>query len=163
MRSGMVLTSHFNFPFVTSTPFSMCLLVDVETAHSKRILSFFALFNLMNGTIKFCGLFLLIFFEDGRPTPVHAAHFLSSSFLRKKSMNMPLSTIKKTHHFSRIKGCFFIVNVAHTETLVFSFLLDEVGWFKNNRQIYLQYTKLHIYVHIAIYLLCITYHMYVQI
>ena len=70
MRSGMVLTSDFNFPFVT-----MCFAVDVETAHSKRIFSFFAAFNLMNAAIKFCVLFLLIYFEDGRPTPVNAAHF----------------------------------------------------------------------------------------
>ena len=75
MRSGMVLTSDFNFPFVTSAPFSMCFGVVVETVHPKRILSFFALFNLVNGTIKFCGLFLLISFEDGRPTTVNAAHF----------------------------------------------------------------------------------------
>ena len=71
----MVLTSDFNFPFVTSTPFSMCFAVDVETTHSKRILSFFAPFDLMNGTMKFIGMFLLIFFEDGRPTIVSAAHF----------------------------------------------------------------------------------------
>ena len=71
----MLLTSDFNFAFATSTPISMCFAVDVETTNSKRILSFFALFNLMNGTIKFFGLFLLIFFEDGRPTTVNAAHF----------------------------------------------------------------------------------------
>ena len=75
MRFGMVLTSDFNLPFVTSTPFSIGFAVDVEIAHSKAILPFFALFNLMNGTIKFCGLFLLIFFEDERPTPVNAARF----------------------------------------------------------------------------------------
>ena len=76
MRSDMVLTSDFDFPFVTSTPFSMCFALDVETTHSKRILFFFfALFDLMNGTIKFFGMFLLIFFEDGRPTMVSAAHF----------------------------------------------------------------------------------------
>ena len=75
VRSDIILTSDFNFPFVISTTFSMCFAMDVETTHSKRILSFFALFNLMNGTIKFFGLFLLIFFEDGRPTTVNAAHF----------------------------------------------------------------------------------------
>ena len=75
MRSDMVPTSDFNFPFVTSTPFSMCFAVDVETTHSKRILSFFALLNFMNGTIKFFGLFFFVFFEDGRPTTVNAAHF----------------------------------------------------------------------------------------
>ena len=75
MRSDMILTSGFNFPFFTSTPFSTCFAVDLETTHSKRVLSFFALFNLMNGTVKFFGLFLLIVFEDGRPTTVKAAHF----------------------------------------------------------------------------------------
>ena len=35
MRSDMVLTSDFNFPFVTSTPFSMCFAVNVETTHSN--------------------------------------------------------------------------------------------------------------------------------
>ena len=75
MRSDMILTSGFNFLFFTSTVFSMCFTVDVETTHSKRVLSFFALFNLMNGTIKFFGLFLLIIFEYGRPTTVKAARF----------------------------------------------------------------------------------------
>ena len=125
MRSGMVLTSDFNFPFVTSTPFSMRFAVDVETAHSKRILSFFELFNLMNGTIKFCGLFFLIFFEDLHLSTLHILVFSFSK--TKKSMNMPISTSKKEHRFTRIKGCFFIVNVARTKTLVFSFLLDEIG------------------------------------
>ena len=73
MESDTVLTSDFNFPLVTSTPFSMCFAVDVETTHSKIILSFFALFNLMNGTIKYFGSFLLIAFENGRPTTVSAA------------------------------------------------------------------------------------------
>ena len=40
MRSDMILTSDFNFLFVTSTSFSMCCAVDVETAHSKRIFFF---------------------------------------------------------------------------------------------------------------------------
>ena len=75
MRSDMILTSDFNFPFVTSTPFSMCFAVDVETTHCKRILSFFALLNLMNETIKFFGLFLFIFFEDRRLITVNAARF----------------------------------------------------------------------------------------
>ena len=74
MKSDIILTSDFNFPFATSTPFSMCFAVDVETTHSKRILPFFALFNLINSTIRFFGLFLLIFFEDRRPTTVNAAH-----------------------------------------------------------------------------------------
>ena len=73
MRSDMILTSDFNFPFVTRIHFSMCFAVDVETTHSERILSFFALLNLMNGTIKFFGLSLFIFFEDRRITTVNAA------------------------------------------------------------------------------------------
>ena len=52
MRSNMVFTSDFNFPFITTTPFSMCFVLDVETTHSKRILYFFELFSLMNGTIE---------------------------------------------------------------------------------------------------------------
>ena len=66
-------------------------------------------------------------------------------------MNMPISASKKEHLFSRIKGCFFIINVAHTKTLVCSSLLDEIGWFKNNRQIYLQYIVYYIYIHIYIF------------
>ena len=75
MRSDMILTSGLNFPFFTSTLFSMCFPVDVETTYSKRVLSFFALFHLMNRAIKFFGSFLLIIFEYGRPTTVKAAHF----------------------------------------------------------------------------------------
>ena len=75
MRSDMVFRSDFNSPFVTRTPFSVFFAVDVETIHSKRILSFLALFNLMTGIIKFFGLFLFIFLEDGRPTTVNSAHF----------------------------------------------------------------------------------------
>ena len=73
MKFDMVLRSDFNFLFVTSTPFSVFFAVDVETTHSKRILHFLALFNLMNGTIEFFGLFLLISFEDGRLTTVNSA------------------------------------------------------------------------------------------
>ena len=75
MRSDIILTLDFNFAFVTSTTFSMCFAVAVETTHSERILSFFALFNLMNGTIKFFGLILLIFFEDGRHATANAVYF----------------------------------------------------------------------------------------
>ena len=66
MRSDMGLTSDF-FPFLTSTPFSMSFAVDIETTHFKRSLSFFAFCNFMNERIKFFGLFLLIFVEDGKP------------------------------------------------------------------------------------------------
>ena len=68
----MILTSGFNFPFFTSTLFSMCFGVDVGTTYSKRVLSFFTLFNLMNGT-----------------------NFSKT----RKSMNMPISTSKKEHLF----------------------------------------------------------------
>ena len=37
MRSDIILTSDFNFPFVTSITFSICFAMDVETTHSKRI------------------------------------------------------------------------------------------------------------------------------
>ena len=135
MRSDMVLTSDFNFPFVTSTPFSMCFAVDVETTHSKRILSFFALLSLMNGTIKFFSSSFLKM-EDLQLSTLHILVFFFSK--TRKSMNMQISVSKKEHLFSRIRGCFFIINVAHSKTLVFSSLLDEIGWFKNNRLIYLQ-------------------------
>ena len=139
MRSDIVLRSDFNFPFFTSTPFSVFFAVDVETAHSKRILSFLELFNLMNGTIKFFGLFLLIFFEDGRPTTVTSAPFGLLFFLNKEIYEYFNISQQKRTPFSRVKGCFFIINVTHTKTLVFSFLLDEIGWSKNNKQICLQY------------------------
>ena len=73
MRSDIILTSDFHFPFVTSTPFSIYFAVDVEATHSRE--SFFALLNLMNGTIKFFGTFLFNFFEGGRLTTVKAARF----------------------------------------------------------------------------------------
>ena len=135
-----ILPNHYsqqlglNFPFVTSTPFSMCFALDVETTHSKRILSFFVLLNLMNGTINFFSSSSLNM-EDLQLSMLHILVFFFSK--TKKSMNMPISASKKEHLFSRIKGCFFIINVAHTKTLVFCSLLDEIGWFKNNRQIYL--------------------------
>ena len=43
---------------------------------------------------------------------------------------MPISVSKKEHLFSIIKGCFFIISVAHTKTLGFSSLLDVIVWFK---------------------------------
>ena len=101
MRFDMVLTSDFNFPFVTSTLFSMCFAVDVETTHSKRILSFFALLNLMNEAIKFFGLFL-IFFENGKP--LHILVFFFSK--TRKSMNMPILASKKEHLFFKNKRLF---------------------------------------------------------
>ena len=82
MRSDIVLRSDFNFSFVTSTPLRVLFAVDVETAHSKRILSFSALFNLMNGTIIYFELFLLVFYEDGRPITVNSDPFgLPLSFI----------------------------------------------------------------------------------
>ena len=61
---------------------------------------------------------------------------------------MPTSASKKEHFFSRIKGCFFIINVTHTKTLVFPFRLGEIGWSKHNRQIYLQYIYIYMYIYI---------------
>ena len=62
-KYDIVLRSDFNFPFVTSTPLRALFAVDVETTHSKRVLSFSALFNLMNGTTIFFELFLLAFLK----------------------------------------------------------------------------------------------------
>ena len=72
MRSDMVLTSDVNFPFVTRTPFSMCFAVDVKTIHSRRILSFFLLFEFDEPDNQ---IFLFIFFEDERPATANTAHF----------------------------------------------------------------------------------------
>ena len=124
----MVLRSDFKFFFITSTSFSAFFAVDVENTQAKRILPFSALFNLMNRTIIFFVLFLLIFFEDGRPTTINAAPFglpIFSKKKKKKSMNMSISASKKNHFFSRIlsSGYFFITNVTHAKTLVLSFLL----------------------------------------
>ena len=132
----MILTSGFNFPFFTSTPFSICFAVDVETTHSKRILSFFALLNLMNRVVKFFSSSFLKM-EDLQLSTLHILVFFF--FKIKNSVNMSISASKKEHLFSRVKGYFLIIDVAHTKTLVFSFLLDEIGWFKNNRQIYTIY------------------------
>ena len=84
MRSDMVLTSDFNFPFVTSTPFSMCFAVDVETTHSKRILSFFALLNFMNGTIN--GIVFLRIFWRWKTYNCQRCIFWSSSFLKQGNL-----------------------------------------------------------------------------
>ena len=95
----MILTSGFNFPFFTSTLFSMCFAVDIETTLSKRVLSFFALFNLMKEAIKIFGLFLLIVFEYGR-LRLSKLHILIFFFSKtRKSINMPISTGKKNTFF----------------------------------------------------------------
>ena len=102
-------------------------------------------------------------------TPHILVFFFSET---RKSMNMPISTSKKEHSFSRIKGSFFIINVAHTKTLVSSSLLDKTGWFTNNRQIYLQYIVLYIYyiyikyMHVYMWLfvyVCIYIYIYIYI
>ena len=62
-------------------------------------------------------------------------------------MNISISTSKTGHPFLRIKGCFFIINVTHTKTFAFSFLLDEIGWSKNNRQVCLQYIIQYIHTY----------------
>ena len=99
--------------------------------------------------------------EDLQLSTLHILVFFFSK--TRKSMNMPISASKKEHLFSRIKGCFFIINVAHTKTLVCSFLVDEIGWFKNNRQIYLQYIVLHIYIYIYICILYIYIYSYTYV
>ena len=83
IRSDMVLTSDFNFPLVTSTPFSMCFTMDVETTHSKRILSFLHFWIWWTGQSNFSDCFSSSFLkmED---------HILVFFFSKtRKSMNMP--------------------------------------------------------------------------
>ena len=87
--------------------------------------------------------------EDLQLTTLRILVFFFSK--TRKSMNMPISASKKEHLFSRIKGCLFIINVGHTKT-VFSSLLDEIGWFKNNRQFYLQYIVLYVCIYMVIWL-----------
>ena len=87
--------------------------------------------------------------EDLQLTTLHILVFFFSK--TRKSMNMPISASKKEHLFSRIKGCLFIINVGHTRT-VFSSFLDEIGWFKNNRQFYLQYIVLYVCIYMVIWL-----------
>ena len=70
--------------------------------------------------------------KDLQLSTLHILVFFFSK--TRKSMNMPISASKKEHLFSRIKGCFFIINVSQTKTLVFSSIMDEIRWFKNNRQ-----------------------------
>ena len=92
--------------------------------------------------------------EDLQLSMLHILVFFFSE--TRKSMNMPKSASKKKHLFSRIKGSFSLINVAHTKTLVSSSLLDEIGWFKNNRQIYIAYVFIYVviwlYVNIYIYI-----------
>ena len=83
MRSDMVLTSDFNFPFVIITPFSMCFAVDVETTHSKRILSFFALLNLMNRVVKFFSSSFLKM-EDLQLSTLHILVFFFAKIKNKR-------------------------------------------------------------------------------
>ena len=70
--------------------------------------------------------------KDLQLSTLHILVFFFSK--TRKSMNMPISASKKEHLFSRIKSCFFIINVSQTKTLVFSSIIDEIFWFKNNRQ-----------------------------
>ena len=81
MRSDVVLTS--DFCFVTSTLFSMCFAMDVDTTHSKKILTFFAYLNLMNGTIK---AFSSSFLKMGDLHNCQRCTFWSSSFLKQGNL-----------------------------------------------------------------------------
>ena len=87
--------------------------------------------------------------KDLQLSTLHILVFFFSK--TRKSMNMPISASKKEHLFSRIKGCFFIINVSQTKTLVFSSIIDEIRWFKNNRQadLFAIYSTIYyIYAHI---------------
>ena len=141
-RSDMVLKSDLNFSFVTRTPCSMCFPVDVETTHSCLFLHFSIWWT---GEPNFSDCFSWSFLkvEDLQLSTLYILVFFF--FKTRKSMDMSILASKKENLFSRVKGCFIIINVAHTKTLVFSFLLNEIGWFKNNRQIYLLYIYIYIY------------------
>ena len=106
VRSDIILTSDFNFPFVISTTFSMCFAMDVETTHSKRILSFFALFNLMNGTIKFFRLILLIFFWRWKTYNCQHCTFWSSFFLKERNLRICQHQLAKKNTFFKNKMVF---------------------------------------------------------
>ena len=133
----MILTSDFNFPFFTSTPFSIYVLLLIWIWWMGQ----------SNFSDCFSSSFLKM--EDLQLTTLHILVFIFSK--TRKSMNMPISASKKEHLFSRIKGCLFIINVGHTRT-VFSSFLDEIGWFKNNRQFYLQYIVLYVCIYMVIWL-----------
>ena len=124
---------------VTSTPFSMCFALDVETTHSNESCLFLHFLIWLTGQSNFSGCFSWAFLkmEDLQLSTLHILVFFF--FKIKNSVNMSISASKKEHLFSRVKGYFLIIDIAHTKTLVFSFLLDEIGWFKNNRQIYAIY------------------------
>ena len=136
MRSDMVLTSDFNFLFATNTPFSMCFAVDVQTAHSKRILSFLHFWIWWTGQSNFSDCFSWSFLkmEDLQLSTLHILVFFFSK--TRKSMTMPISASKKENQKRRL---FLHYKCCVCTKTVFSFLLDEIGWFKDNRQIYLQY------------------------
>ena len=93
----MALTSDFNFPFVTSTPFSMCFAVDIQTAHSKRTLSFLHFLIWWTGQSHFLDCFSWSFLkmEDLQLSTLHILVFYFSK--TRKSMNMPISVSKKEY------------------------------------------------------------------
>ena len=124
MRSDMVLTSDFNFPFVTSTPFSMCFAVDVETTHSKRILSFFVLLNFMNGTIN--GIVFLRIFWRWKTYNCQRCTFWSSSFLKEGSLRICQHQLaKKNIFFFKNKSLFLHYKCCTYQNI--SFFLPS-GW-----------------------------------
>ena len=86
MRSDMVLTSNFNFPFVTSTPFSMCFALDVEITHSKRILSFFCTFEIDERYNQIFQIVFLHLFWRWKTYNCQHCTFWSSSFLRQGNL-----------------------------------------------------------------------------
>ena len=72
--------------------------------------------------------------EDLQLSTLHILVFFFSK--TRKSMTMPISASKKENQKRRL---FLHYKCCVCTKTVFSFLLDEIGWFKDNRQIYLQY------------------------
>ena len=130
MRSDMVLTSDLLWMWKLHTLKESCF--------------FFCTFEFDERDNQFFRIVSLHLFWKWKTYNCQRCTFWSSSFLKQGNIwicQYPLA--KKEHLFSRIKGCFFIINVSQTKTLVFSSIMDEICWFKNNRQIYLQYIYIY--------------------
>ena len=106
MRSDMVLTSDFNFPFVTSTPFSMCFAVDVETRHSKKILSFFCFFEFDEWDNQIFRIVSLHLFWRWKTYNCQRCTFWSSSFLKQGNLWICQYQLAKKNTFFKNKRLF---------------------------------------------------------
>ena len=99
MRSDMVLTSDFNFAFVTSTPFSMCFAMDVETTHSKIILSFFCSFEFHEWDNQIFRIVPLHLFWRWKTYNYQRCTIWSSSFLKQGNLWICQNQLEKNNTF----------------------------------------------------------------